>query len=223
MCTCMRSCPRTLNRALAALPVGQGWEAMSARCRASDLGNLLCWGTLLLVHKSIGFMSMPLDEQGAAEVLRAVNRLFNSPGHQPGGCCFFLITQFYYFPPSPHSIVLLHWLHFSQCSYSQWTSAYRNVAWRDCECVYICVCVRRRDFWPLKTCGVLSSSTVSILSDPLGCSTHIQHPSLSAIFLHARLSTAPSFRLCFSLFHIASLSLLPPPPFSFQLQTEAAN
>lgn len=135
MCTCMWSCPQTLKRALVALPVGHRWEVMSARCRASDLGNLLCWGKLLLVHKSIGFMSMPLEEHGAVEVLRAVNRLFNSPGHQPGGRCFFLIPQFYYFPPSSHSIVLLHWLHFSQCGYSRWASAYRNVARRDCECV----------------------------------------------------------------------------------------
>lgn len=88
-----------------------------------------------------------------------------------------------------------------------------------CVCLYICV----KDFWPLKTRCVLSSSTVSILSDPLGGSTHIQHPSPSATFLHARLAPAPSFCLCFSLFHIASLSLLPPPPFSFQLQTEGAD
>lgn len=93
----MQSRPQTLNRAAVALPVGQGWEAMSARRRASDLGNLLCWGTLLLVHKSIGFMSMPLDEHGAGEVLRAVNRLFNSPGHRPGGRRFFPIPPFLLF------------------------------------------------------------------------------------------------------------------------------
>lgn len=74
-------------------------------------------------------------------------------------------------------------------------------------CIYMCV--RRRDFWPLKTCGVLSSSTVSILSDPLGCSTHIQHPSLSAIFLHARLSCSLFPPLFLSVSHRLSASIAP--------------
>ncbi len=150
-----------------------------------------------------------------------------------GACCFLLIPPFYFFfifsspPSSPRSIVLSHWLHFSQCGYSQRTSAYRNIAWRDCVCVCVCVCVKRRDFgqWTL---AVLCPPVLCLywVSDPLGCSTHIQHPSL-ALSLSVFVSVFVS--LLADLFPILFLSpsvflfihFLPPP--SLYLQTEAAN
>lgn len=177
----------TLNPVHIPLPVGRERGAMSTRCGASDLGNLL-----VLWDRSIGPQINWLHVRAirltwrcrGAE--RAVNRLFNSPGHRPGGHSSSWSLRFIFFflsPPSPflspHSIVLLHWLHFSQCGYSRRTSAYRNIAWRDCVCVRECVCIEER-FWPMNPCCVLCPPVLCLywVSDPLGCSTHIQHPSL---------------------------------------------
>lgn len=72
---------------------------------------------------------------------------------------FAFLSSFH--PSFYHPLTLLPPLHFSQCGYSQWTSAYRNIAWRDC--VSVCACKEER-FWPMNPCCALSSSTVSILS-----------------------------------------------------------
>lgn len=159
----------TLNPVHIPLPVGRERGAMSTRCRASDLGNLL-----VLWDRSIGPQINWLHVRAirltwrcrGAE--RTVNRLFNSPGHRPGGHSSSWSLHFIFFPLpppllSPHSIVLLHWLHFSQCGYSRRTSAYRNIAWRDCVCVQVCV-YRGEILANEPVLCALSSSTVSILS-----------------------------------------------------------
>lgn len=89
-------------------------------------------------------MSMRLDEHGAAEVLRAVNRLFNSPGHWPGGRCFFLILRFYYFLVLLSSYIDSTSVSAVILSGRVLTGMLLGGIASVCVCVYLCVCKEER-------------------------------------------------------------------------------
>lgn len=222
----------TLNPVHIPLPVGHERGAMSTRCGASDLGNLL-----VLWDRSIGPQINWLHVRAirltwrcrGAE--RAVNRLFNSPGHRPGGHSSSSSLRFIFFPSlppllSPHSIVLLHWLHFSQCGYSRRTSAYRNIARRDCVCARVCV-YRGEILANEPVLCALSSSTVSILSKwSLGMQyTHPASLPIPSSLYFSSCVCVPvlSLCVCLSLCFSHCLCLFIPFAFPFHLQTEAVN
>lgn len=109
-----------------------------------------------------------------------------------------------------------------QCGYSQWTSAYRNIAWRDCVCV--CVCEEER-FWPMNPCCVLSSSTVSVLSKwSLGMQYTSSIPPYFSVcvslFLYVFVSVSLSVNLFPILFLSRSISLFLPPPFFLSISRQ---
>lgn len=163
---------------------------MSARCRASDLGNLP-----VLWDRSIG----PQINRLRVRAIRLTRRcrgaesrkqLFNSPGRRPGGhsspCCFLTPPSSYIDSTSVNAVIL---------SGRVLTGILLGVI------VCVCVCTEER-FRPMNPCcaPVLCLYRVS---DPLGCSTHISIPA----------SLTACLSPCTSLFlSPASISSFFPPP-----------